>query len=134
MAEPVERWHLKKEIQLGHLITTFAVAISAVLYINKIEQRLKTTEGRVGAMQAAEESAKKIVQLESELSTARAAIDKAGKKDDPATKAAKQKHMDAEHADFKKIVSSSSAEREDARDFRQRHIACLVRRCWRPCR
>lgn len=44
MAEPVERWHLKKEIQLGHLITTFAVAISAVLYINKIEQRLSVVE------------------------------------------------------------------------------------------
>ena len=46
MAEPkeTERWHLKKEIQLGHLITTFAVAISAVLYINKIEQRLSVVE------------------------------------------------------------------------------------------
>lgn len=45
MAEqPVERWHLKKEIQLGHLITTFAVAVSAILYINKIEQRLSVVE------------------------------------------------------------------------------------------
>ena len=49
MAEPkeTERWHLKKEIQLGHLITTFAVAISAVLYINKIEQRLSVVETQV---------------------------------------------------------------------------------------
>jgi hypothetical protein len=49
MAEPkeIERWHLKKEIQLGHLITTFVVAISAVLYINKIEQRLTVVETQV---------------------------------------------------------------------------------------
>jgi len=49
MAEPkeTERWHLKKEIQLGHLITTFVVAISAVLYINKIEQRLTVVETQV---------------------------------------------------------------------------------------
>ena len=49
MAEPkeTERWHLKKEIQLGLLITTFAVAISAVLYINKIEQRLSVVETQV---------------------------------------------------------------------------------------
>ena len=49
MAEPkeTERWHLKKEIQLGHLITTFVVAISAVLYINKIEQRLSVVETQV---------------------------------------------------------------------------------------
>jgi hypothetical protein len=49
MADPkeTERWHLKKEIQLGHLITTFVVAISAVLYINKIEQRLSVVETQV---------------------------------------------------------------------------------------
>lgn len=35
-----------------------------------------------------------------------AALEKAGKKDDPATKAAIQKHMDAEHADFKQILTA----------------------------
>lgn len=39
-----ERWHMKKEIQLGHLITTFTVAISCVVYINKIEQRVAVME------------------------------------------------------------------------------------------
>ena len=38
------KWHMKKEIQLGHLITTFTVAISCVVYINKIEQRVAVME------------------------------------------------------------------------------------------
>ena len=44
---PTERWHLKKEIQLGHLITTFTVAISAVVYISKIEQRVAVVESQM---------------------------------------------------------------------------------------
>lgn len=43
-ADPLERWHLKKEIQLSHLISTAAIAISAVIYIGKIEQRLSVVE------------------------------------------------------------------------------------------
>ncbi len=42
-----ERWHLKKEIQLGHLITTFTVAISAVIYISQIEQRVAVVESQL---------------------------------------------------------------------------------------
>ena len=42
-----ERWHMKKEIQLGHLITTFTVAISCVVYINKIEQRVAVMESQM---------------------------------------------------------------------------------------
>lgn len=41
------RWHMKKEIQLGHLITTFTVAISCVVYINKIEQRVAVMEAQI---------------------------------------------------------------------------------------
>lgn len=44
-----ERWHLKKEIQLGHLITTITVAISAIMYINKIDQRVTVVEVQVAA-------------------------------------------------------------------------------------
>jgi len=47
MAETLERWHLKKEIQLGHLLTTFTVAMSAVVYINKIEQRVAVIESQM---------------------------------------------------------------------------------------
>ncbi len=42
-----EGWHLKKEIQLGHLITTVTVAISAIVYVNKIEQRVAVVESQV---------------------------------------------------------------------------------------
>ena len=38
---------MKKEIQLGHLITTITVAVSAVIYINKIEQRVAVVESQV---------------------------------------------------------------------------------------
>ena len=41
------KWHRKKEIQLGHLITTFTVAISCVVYINKIEQRVAVMEAQI---------------------------------------------------------------------------------------
>ena len=43
----VNGWHLKKEIQLGHLITTATVAISAIVYVNKIEQRVAVVESQV---------------------------------------------------------------------------------------
>ena len=46
---PQERWHMKKEIQLGHLLTTFTVALSAVIYINKIEQRVAVMETQMVA-------------------------------------------------------------------------------------
>ena len=43
----LQGWHLKKEIQLGHLITTLTVAISAVVYVNKIEQRVAVVESQM---------------------------------------------------------------------------------------
>ena len=46
------KWHMKKEIQLGHLITTFTVAISCVVYINKIEQRVAVMESQILAQPA----------------------------------------------------------------------------------
>lgn len=46
-AEDDNKWHMKKEIQLGHLITTFTVAISCVVYINKIEQRVAVMEAQI---------------------------------------------------------------------------------------
>jgi hypothetical protein len=47
MDEVSRGWHLKKEIQVGHLITTITVALSAVIYINKIEQRVAVIESQV---------------------------------------------------------------------------------------
>lgn len=46
-AQDDNKWHMKKEIQLGHLITTFTVAISCVVYINKIEQRVAVMEAQM---------------------------------------------------------------------------------------
>jgi hypothetical protein len=43
----LQGWHLKKEIQLGHLITTLTVAISAIVYVNKIEQRVAVVESQM---------------------------------------------------------------------------------------
>lgn len=42
--QPRERWHLKREIQLGHLITTMTVAVSVVVYVGKLEQRISLIE------------------------------------------------------------------------------------------
>jgi len=40
-------WHLKKEIQLSHLITTITVAISALFYVTKLEQRIAVIEAQM---------------------------------------------------------------------------------------
>ena len=45
--EQTKGWHFKKEVQLGHLITTFTIAISAVVYINKIEERVSIVESQM---------------------------------------------------------------------------------------
>lgn len=39
-------WHLKREIQLGHLITTLTVIISVAVYVQRIDQRLAIVEAR----------------------------------------------------------------------------------------
>jgi 6-phosphogluconate dehydrogenase len=43
------RWHLKKEIQLGHIITTITVALAATVYVQKIEQRLAVVESQISS-------------------------------------------------------------------------------------
>lgn len=37
-------WHLKKEFQVGHIITSIVIAGSVLTYVNKIEQRLAIVE------------------------------------------------------------------------------------------
>lgn len=44
---PPEGWHLKKEIQFGHIVTTLTVAISALFYITKLEQRIALMEQQI---------------------------------------------------------------------------------------
>ena len=58
MTEPLierraERWHLKKEIQLTHVISTFVLVGSVFVYVNKIEQRLAIVETQLLAQREA---------------------------------------------------------------------------------
>ena len=43
MSEP-ERWHLKKEIQVTHVISTLLLVGAVFAYVNKIDQRLTIVE------------------------------------------------------------------------------------------
>lgn len=42
-----EGWHLKKEIQFGHIITTLTVAAAALFYFTKLEQRIALVEHQI---------------------------------------------------------------------------------------
>lgn len=54
-AEPtVGGWHLKKEIQLGHIVTTMTVLFSVVWYAGKLEQRIALTEQQISQIQTAQ--------------------------------------------------------------------------------
>ena len=43
-ADKAPGWHLKREIQLGHIITTVIVAFSAYGYISTMERRIALLE------------------------------------------------------------------------------------------
>ena len=49
----VERWHLKKEIQLTHVISTIVVIGAVLAYVSKIEQRLTIVETQLLAQRDA---------------------------------------------------------------------------------
>ena len=56
MTEPerqAERWHLKKEIQLTHVISTIIVIGAVLAYVSKIEQRLTIVETQLLAQRDA---------------------------------------------------------------------------------
>ncbi len=44
MNEPVERWHLKKEIQVTHVVSTLLLVGAVFAYVSKIDQRLTIVE------------------------------------------------------------------------------------------
>lgn len=44
--QPKEPWHLKKEIQVGQIITLLAMIGSVAIYVNKMDQRLLVLEER----------------------------------------------------------------------------------------
>ena len=45
MSEPqAERWHLKKEIQVTHVVSTLLLVGAVFAYVSKIDQRLTIVE------------------------------------------------------------------------------------------
>jgi hypothetical protein len=53
MNEP-ERWHLKKEIQITHVVSTLLLVGSVFVYVSKVEQRLTVVETQlIGQREAA---------------------------------------------------------------------------------
>jgi len=48
-----ERWHLKKEIQLTHVISTLILVGAVLAYVSKIEQRLTIVETQLLAQRDA---------------------------------------------------------------------------------
>ena len=61
MNEP-ERWHLKKEIQVTHIVSTLMLMGAVFAYVSKIDQRLTIVETQLIAQREA--SAVQRVQLE----------------------------------------------------------------------
>lgn len=55
------RWHLKREIQIGHIITTLTVAASVVIYVGKIEQRLAVAESQIATQRERDERQDKVL-------------------------------------------------------------------------
>ena len=42
-----EPWHIKREVQLGHIISTLTVAASAVVWAGKVDQRIAIVENQL---------------------------------------------------------------------------------------
>jgi hypothetical protein len=52
MIEP-ERWHLKKEIQITHVVSTLMLVGAVFAYVSKIDQRLTIVETQLMAQREA---------------------------------------------------------------------------------
>jgi hypothetical protein len=67
MSEP-ERWHLKKEIQLTHVISTIVLVGTVFAYVNKIDQRLTVVEVQLIAQrQAMEDRREQLERIDAKL-------------------------------------------------------------------
>jgi uncharacterized coiled-coil protein SlyX len=40
-------WHMKREIQLGHVLTTLTLVLTGVFFITKMDQRIALLEDKV---------------------------------------------------------------------------------------
>jgi len=54
-------WHLKKEIQLSHVISIVVIAISAIVYFGKMEQRLAVMESQIATQRERDDRQDKAV-------------------------------------------------------------------------
>ena len=52
MSEP-ERWHLKKDIQVTHIVSTLMLVGAVFAYVGKIDQRLTIVETQLMAQREA---------------------------------------------------------------------------------
>lgn len=53
MNEQPERWHLKKEIQVTHIVSTLMLVGAVFAYVSKIDQRLTIVETQLMAQREA---------------------------------------------------------------------------------
>lgn len=53
MNEQPERWHLKKEIQVTHIVSTLMLVGAVFAYVGKIDQRLTIVETQLMAQREA---------------------------------------------------------------------------------
>ena len=53
MNEQPERWHLKKEIQVTHIVSTLMLVGAVFAYVSKIDQRLTIVETQLMAQRDA---------------------------------------------------------------------------------
>lgn len=79
--EDQNKWHLKREVQLGHIITTITVVVSVVIYTQKQEQRIALLENHVAVQRERDERQDKsqseaITQVRSHLERMEAKLDR----------------------------------------------------------
>lgn len=67
-------WHVKKEIQVTHIISTVTLALSAVWYVGKLEQRIAILEQKDATRDQAVREALSL--LRQDLSMVNAKIDR----------------------------------------------------------
>ena len=66
--EQPERWHLKKEIQITHVISTVLLMVSVFAYVSKVEQRLTVVETQlIGQRDAMEVRRVQLERMDSKL-------------------------------------------------------------------
>jgi hypothetical protein len=78
---PPAGWHLKREIQLGHIVTTLTVAFSVSWYVSKLEQRIAMVEQQIAAQHERDErqdkaSAEALVLIRQQLDRLDSKIDR----------------------------------------------------------